>query len=73
MFQLEVAFPTGRYYAARADDPTQPEWPPHPGRLLSALVAAAGAQETDALRDASMTALRWLEEQGPPRDRKSVV
>lgn len=38
---LRVSFPSGRYYAARAEDPAMPEWPPHPSRIFSGLVAAA--------------------------------
>lgn len=66
MYQLEVVFPSGRFYAARADDPEQPEWPPHPGRLLSALVAAAGTQDSGEAREAGFEALRWLEQQPAP-------
>lgn len=43
MLQLQIGFPTGRYCAASLADPRQPEWPPHPSRVYSALVAAAYA------------------------------
>lgn len=43
MLQLQIGFPCGRYFAATANDPRQPEWPPHPSRVYSALVAAAYA------------------------------
>lgn len=43
MLRLQIGFPGGRYFAANIDDPRQPEWPPHPSRVFSALVAAAYA------------------------------
>ena len=64
MWCVEVRLPGGRYYAARAEAPDEPEWPPHPARLFSALVAAgAGAGGLD---EASREALRWLESREPP-------
>jgi CRISPR-associated protein Csb2 len=68
MLVLRVEFLTGVYMATRHNDPTRsrPEWPPHPDRLYSALVAAAaepvGSGGTD-LPDGSTKALRWLAEQ----------
>lgn len=41
MLQLQLRFPSGRYCAASMADPRLPEWPPHPSRVFSALVAAA--------------------------------
>lgn len=41
MLHLQIGFPGGRYWAADHADPTQPEWPPHPSRVYSALVAGA--------------------------------
>jgi CRISPR-associated protein Csb2 len=50
---------TGSYEATDVGDRQQAEWPPHPARLFSALLAAArGAAER--------AALRWLEQQAPP-------
>lgn len=43
MLQLQLRFPSGRYCAASIADPRRPEWPPHPSRVYSALVAAAYA------------------------------
>ena len=65
MLVIEAAFPYGRYYAARCDAPNQPEWPPHPSRLFSSLVAAAyvGRDEQAAKE---LEALLWLENQTPP-------
>lgn len=64
MIALEVEFLTGRYVATSFDDRTDPEWPPHPARLFSALVATA--HEHVDLTAQAREALRWLEEQGPP-------
>ena len=61
---IEVNFLTGRFVATCHNDRRQPEWPPHPARLFSALVAAwADADEPDA---AERAALEWLESQAPP-------
>jgi CRISPR-associated protein Csb2 len=60
---LAVEFLTGRYTATAVDDRDRPEWPPHPIRLFSALVAAwaeGGKDETQK------QALQWLERQPPP-------
>jgi CRISPR-associated protein Csb2 len=64
---LRVSYLMGRVYSARFDDGDlkgEPEWPPHPSRLFSALTAAwgeGGAEEE--LRPA----LEWLEGQPAPR------
>ncbi len=65
MLQLHIGFPTGRYCAACIDDPAQPEWPPHPSRAYSALVAAAysGGRYLSA-REREV--LETLEHAGPP-------
>ncbi len=61
---IEVNFLTGRFVATCHNDRQQPEWPPHPARLFSALVATwADADEPDA---AERAALEWLEAQAPP-------
>ena len=61
---IEVNFLTGRFVATCHNDRRQPEWPPHPARLFSALVSAwADAEEPDATERA---ALEWLESQAPP-------
>ena len=63
-FGIEVNFLTGRFVATCHNDRRQPEWPPHPARLFSALVAAwADADEPDGSERA---ALEWLESQAPP-------
>ncbi len=67
MFALRVTYLSGRVYASNfyeGDDKQTPEWPPHPSRLFSALVAAWGEGGAEPeLR----SALEWLEGQGEPR------
>lgn len=64
MVAIEVNFLTGRYIATAHHDRRRPEWPPHPARLFSALVATwADADEPDS---AEREALEWLEAQPPP-------
>lgn len=66
MLAIKVEYLTGVCMATRHNDPSRstPEWPPHPDRLYSALVAAA---EPEDCNDAEAVALRWLAEQGAPR------
>ena len=64
MFAIEVDLLTGRYTATRHDDRDAHEWPPHPGRLFSALVAVWGDDEDPGGR--GRAALEWLERQDPP-------
>ena len=63
-FGIEVNFLVGRYVATFHNDRRQSEWPPHPARLFSALVAAWA--ETDEPDRAEREALEWLEAQGHP-------
>lgn len=65
MIAIDVELLTGRYVATRFDDRGEAEWPPHPARLFSALVATMNEQEV--LADGSRRALQWLEQQGPPQ------
>jgi len=63
MFALEVEFLSGRVYATDFRERDVSEWPPHPSRLFSALVAAFYESGLDSdLR----TSLVWLEEQKSP-------
>lgn len=63
MFSIEVELLAGRYTATSAFDYGQPEWPPHPDRLFSALYCAyAEGPFGDAERDA----LLWMESLAPP-------
>ncbi|WP_419865401.1 type I-U CRISPR-associated protein Csb2 [Candidatus Poriferisodalis sp.] len=64
MIAVEVTLLTGRYVATAHHDRREHEWPPHPARLFSALVATwADADEPDP---AQRAALEWLERQDPP-------
>ena len=61
---IEVNFLTGRFVATYHNNRRRHEWPPHPARLFSALVAAwADDDEPDRPERA---ALEWLEAQAPP-------
>lgn len=65
MLAIEVNFLTGRYVATAHHDRREHEWPPHPARLFSALVATwADAEQPDLAR---RRALEWLERQDPPQ------
>src|SRR5687768_2406645 len=64
MFALEVEYLMGRVLASTHNDRTTVEWPPHPARLFSALVAAY--EECD-LGDLARAALEWLETLPEPR------
>jgi CRISPR-associated protein Csb2 len=64
MLALEVKLLTGRYVATAFDDRGRAEWPPHPARLFSALVATY----SEALQRSSeeRAALEWIEGLGAP-------
>lgn len=64
MLVLEIEWLTG--VARLASDPSDPEpdWPPQPDRIFSALVASWGAMGEPA---DGRAALGWLEKQAPPR------
>jgi CRISPR-associated protein Csb2 len=64
MLSIEVELLTGRYAATAHNDRGRAEWPPHPARFFSALVAAL--HDRDPVDQAEGAALRWLEEQGAP-------
>src|SRR5512146_2289711 len=64
MLAIEVELLTGRYIATRYNDRTRAEWPPHPARLFSALVATHYAKDPPV--PAERAALEWLERQVPP-------
>ena len=64
MLAIRIELLTGRYAATRFNDRNATEWPPHPARLFSALVATwADADEPDP---AERSALTWLESLGAP-------
>ncbi len=63
MLAIEVRLLLGRYAATDYRDRERPEWPPHPDRLFSALVAAA---YESGLGESARAALLWLEALPPP-------
>jgi CRISPR-associated protein Csb2 len=64
MLAIEVEFLTGRYVATAHNDRGSAEWPPHPARFFSALVAAL--HDNEKADQAERAALVWLELQGAP-------
>ncbi len=64
MTAIEVTLLTGRYVATAHHDRRSHEWPPHPARLFSALVAT-WADDEDADPD-ERSAIEWLEGQNAP-------
>jgi CRISPR-associated protein Csb2 len=61
---IAIELLAGKYTATQFNDRSEAEWPPHPARLFSAMVAAwADSDEPDP---AERAALRWLEEQDAP-------
>jgi len=63
---IEVAFGTGRYWAADVNDRRNPEWPPHPARLFAAMVEGWARYGSDPPDSRERSALEWLEQQPPP-------
>jgi CRISPR-associated protein Csb2 len=68
MLAIEVEFLTGRYAATAHNDRGRAEWPPHPARFFSALVAALhDNKDVDKeICSAERAALKWLEQQSAP-------
>lgn len=64
MLAIEVEFLLGRAVATSVDERTQAEWPPHPQRLFSALVASHADRDLGA---AGERALQWLESLPAPQ------
>ncbi len=60
---LEIEHLLGVAFAARTPAGSDPEWPPQPDRVFSALVAAWGARDK---RPEERQALEWLEKQSSP-------
>lgn len=60
---LEIEFLTGVCRAAREPASDEPDWPPQPDRVFSALVSAWAAR---GQQQEERTALEWLEKQAPP-------
>jgi len=64
MLAIEIELLTGRYAATAHNDRGRGEWPPHPARFFSALVAAL--HDNDEVDQAERAALLWLEVQSAP-------
>jgi len=64
MLAVALDLLTGRYGATEYNDRSRAEWPPHPARLFSALVATWA--DSDDADPAERAALSWLEQQGAP-------
>lgn len=64
MLAVEVELLTGCYAATAHNDRRRAEWPPHPARFFSALVAAL--HDREPVDDGEREALLWLERQPPP-------
>lgn len=64
MLTIEIELLTGRYAATAHSDRERAEWPPHPARLFSALVAAL--YDREQVDQAERSALLWLEQQRAP-------
>ena len=65
MLALRLEYLTGRAVATSYNDRSTAEWPPHPARLFSALVATWAEQDPPQPRERQ--ALEWLEALPPPR------
>lgn len=61
---LEIEFLLGVVFGARNPEASEPDWPPQPDRIFSALVAAWAAR---GCREDERDALQWLERLPPPR------
>lgn len=74
MLAIEIELLTGRYAATAHNDRGRAEWPPHPARFFSALVAAL--HDHEEVDQTERAALLWLEQQSAPSlwvDSKSRV
>jgi len=64
MLTIRIDYLSGRCVATEYNDRGKAEWPPHPARLFSALVACWA--EAEQLCPEERAALDWLAVQGPP-------
>jgi len=72
MFAIGIELLSGRYVATAYNDRDRAEWPPHPARLFSALVAtwaetSPRSETGEPIDGAGARALDWLAEQPAPR------
>lgn len=66
MLAIEVSHLTGRYVATSYNNRDRPEWPPHPARLFSALVATHFEVIDEIPDPEERAALEWLAALEPP-------
>jgi len=64
MFALRIEYLTGRCVATSYNDRRTAEWPPHPARILSALIATWA--DSDQPDEEERSAIDWLAEQQAP-------
>ncbi len=64
MLSIEIELLAGRYAATEYNDRNRAEWPPHPARFFSALVAAL--HDNEPIDAHEREALLWLERQQAP-------
>lgn len=64
MLAIRIDLLAGRYTASEFNDRNRAEWPPHPGRLFSALVAAWADEPVPSPDE--RRAIEWLEGLDPP-------
>lgn len=64
MLALRIEYLSGRSVSTEYNSRDRAEWPPHPARVFSALVAAWA--ELDERSEAERQALEWLENTDPP-------
>ncbi len=64
MLAIEIELLGGRYVATKHNDRSRAEWPPHPARFFSALVAVY--HDREPADPAERRALLWLEQQPAP-------
>jgi len=69
MLAVEVEFLTGRFVATAYSSRLESEWPPHPARVFSALVATHF--EHEPVEPEEHAVLEWIETLGPPAIRAS--
>lgn len=72
MLAIGIELLSGRYVATAYNDRDRAEWPPHPARLFSALVAtwaetSPQSESGEPIDEAGALALDWLAEQPAPR------
>lgn len=71
MLAIGIELLTGSYVATAYNDRDRGEWPPHPARFFSALVATWADAGPGDQANRQLAALHWLENQSAPQIRAS--